>query len=62
MKKLILPEENNRFALIEKKRSDLIAKHKPDLDNADTLEKKEDIEVLIAKQVATYSRQLEGEG
>jgi len=56
------PEENNRFALIEKKRSDLIAKHKSDLDNADTLEKKEAIQALITTQVATYSRQLEGEG
>jgi len=56
------PEEENRSILIEKKRSELIAKHKSDLDNADTLDKKEAIQVLIATQVATYSRQLEGEG
>ena len=53
------PEEDKRYVLIEKKRSDLITKHKPDLDNADTLEKKEAIQALINKQVATYSRQLE---
>jgi len=55
------PEEDKRLALIEKKRSDLIAKHKHDLDNADSLEKKEAIQALIATQVATYSRQLKGE-
>jgi len=56
------PEEERRLSLIEKKRSDLTAKHKSDLNNADTLKRKEDIEALIAKQVAAYSRQLEGEG
>jgi len=55
------PEENKRLDLIEKRRSELIAKHKFDLGNADTLEKKEAIQALITTQVATYSRQLEGE-
>ncbi|HUX79451.1 MAG TPA: hypothetical protein VMW10_06895 [Alphaproteobacteria bacterium] len=61
-KKLKTPQQEERLSLIEKKRSDLIEKHKPDLDNADTLEKKEAIQALINTQVATYSRQLEGEG
>ena len=61
-KKLKTPQQEKRLTLIEKKRSDLTAKHKSDLDNADTLEKKEAIQALIATQVATYSRQLEGEG
>jgi len=55
------PEDERRSALIEKKRSKLYEKHKSDLDNADSLDKKGKIEALIAKQVATYSRQLEGD-
>ena len=55
------PEEENRLALIEKKRREFYKEHEADFKKAKTLYDKEVIETKIQTQVATYSRQLEGE-
>lgn len=55
------PEQEKRASLIEKKRSEVIAKHQHDLDNARTPKELEVIQNKIKVEVAAYSHQLRGE-